>query len=128
MVRGLAHQIMKQHVHQIRDALEELKLDGLDCKIGTIRYSADDAKVTLTFTRPGENEALIALRRSYPDLVGKEFMHGGRPYELCGLKPRSPRFPFIGKNEDGKLYKFSGEVIDRAFPGTTIYHQAVRPR
>ena len=113
MGRWLVHQTsMKDQLHHIRDALEEMRLPGLDIKVGTIRYSHRDAKVTLTFMREGtDSPELEALKRYHPDLAGKTFKSAGHEFELIGFKPKSPRFPFIAKRDDDKNYKFPRETV-----------------
>jgi len=45
---------------------------------------------------------------------GVEFTNGGKRFEICGLSPRSPKRPLLGKavgTED--VYKFTREVINK---------------
>jgi len=44
---------------------------------------------------------------------GREFTSQGETYTLCGIKPRSRKYPFIGRRIDGKQYKFSKHILDQ---------------
>lgn len=103
----------QQQLDKIQDALASLKVDGLGVKRGTIRYTSNSAKVSLTFSLPGEDPDLATLKRFFPDYAGKRITgNGGLTYELCGYKPRSPKFPFIAKRlGDGAVFKFTGPSV-----------------
>jgi len=46
-----------------------------------------------------------------PKDLGREFRAGGQLFEICGLKPRSRRYPILGKNKAGKVYKFAASTV-----------------
>jgi hypothetical protein len=42
-----------------------------------------------------------------PDDLGKEFSFQGQSYTICGLKPKSRKYPVIAQSAGGKNYKFA---------------------
>jgi hypothetical protein len=55
-----------------------------------------------------------------PDDLGKEFTLQGQSYTICGLKPKSRKYPVIARSGDGKNYKFACRTVlgalDREIP------------
>ena len=55
-----------------------------------------------------------------PDDLGKEFAFHGRAYTICGLRPKSRKYPVIARDGNGKDYKFDCrtvlEALDREVP------------
>lgn len=43
--------------------------------------------------------------------LGKTFKHGGELMEIVGLKPRSKKYPVLGKNSRGKVFKFPANLV-----------------
>jgi len=41
-----------------------------------------------------------------PDDLGKEFAYQGQSYTICGLRPKSRKYPVIAQSDNGKNYKF----------------------
>jgi len=49
-----------------------------------------------------------------PTALGREFSVGIYRYTIVGLKPKSPKYPVIGRRiSDGKEYKFTPSVVKR---------------
>jgi len=46
-----------------------------------------------------------------PDDLGKEFTFRGQSYTICGLKPKSRKYPVIARSDNGKDYKFACRTI-----------------
>ena len=44
-----------------------------------------------------------------PEDFGKSFKANGHTYTICGLKPRSDKYPIIAQREDGKKFKFGDD-------------------
>ncbi len=59
-------------------------------------------------------EAYAEMFGLKPDDYGKEFRNNGNTYTLAGLAPNRPKFPIIGERSDGKRFKFTTEIIERA--------------
>ena len=46
--------------------------------------------------------------------MGKEFTYRGKAYTICGLNPKSRKYPIIAKAVNGKVYKFPCEIVLKA--------------
>jgi hypothetical protein len=46
-----------------------------------------------------------------PDDLGREFSFQGQPYTICGLKPKSCKYPVIARSDNGKNYKFPCRTV-----------------
>ena len=46
-----------------------------------------------------------------PADLGKEFTFQGQSYTICGLKPKSRKYPVIAQSGDGKNYKFACRTV-----------------
>jgi hypothetical protein len=46
-----------------------------------------------------------------PDDLGRKFSFQGQPYTICGLKPKSHKYPVIARSADGKNYKFPCRTV-----------------
>lgn len=47
-----------------------------------------------------------------PDDLGREFTTYQGTYRICGLKPRSEKYPVLAENvRTGKIYKFPSEAV-----------------
>jgi len=46
-----------------------------------------------------------------PADLGKEFTFQGQSYTICGLKPKSRKYPVIAQSSDGKNYKFACRIV-----------------
>ena len=46
-----------------------------------------------------------------PDDLGKEFIFQGQPYTICGLRPKSRKYPVIARADSGKDYKFACRTV-----------------
>jgi hypothetical protein len=49
--------------------------------------------------------------------LNKTFTWGGKQYVLIGCKPRSTRFPLLGRGPDGKVFKFPVDIVGTIRPG-----------
>ena len=46
-----------------------------------------------------------------PDDLGKEFIYRRQSYRICGLKPKSRKYPVIARSDNGKDYKFACRTV-----------------
>ena len=58
------------------------------------------------------------------DDLGKPFVIRGERYEIVGLKPKSHKFPILGRNRNGKVYKFPAESVKRGLGPVTAGTQS----
>ena len=49
-----------------------------------------------------------------PSDLGREFIFQGQPYTICGLKPKSRKYPVIARSGNGKDYKFDCRTVMEA--------------
>lgn len=55
-----------------------------------------------------------------PDAIFTTFTIRGKQYQLVGCKPRSPKYPIIGKDENGDLYKFNDIAVRRGLDDKSL--------
>ncbi len=86
----------------------QLKLALLDSKGKPITEEVDSFR---------SNAKLFGFE---PDNLGKKFTFQGQSYAICGLKPKSRKYPVIAQSDNGKNYKFACrtvlEALDRKVP------------
>jgi hypothetical protein len=46
-----------------------------------------------------------------PDDLGRKFVFRGQSYAICGLKPKSSKYPVIAQSDNGKSYKFPCRTV-----------------
>jgi hypothetical protein len=107
------------------ERLEELAQElGLNVRYAGGSFSASNAVIKFEFAVVGENgqaatreaEAFKQLAFTLglqPDDLGRRFSNiTGEVFEIVGLKPKSPRFPLLGKRvRDGKVFKFVPKAV-----------------
>lgn len=93
---------------------------GLSAKIGNMTFTGDTVSFKTTVAvdgYDGDREEFRANCYKYglsATHFGAEFTSQGETYELVGIKPRSRKFPFVGKSKSsGKKYKFGKFVATR---------------
>lgn len=98
------------------------------------KYGTGYAVLSFTFSRTDEDgEALTPAREDFerlafmydglkPEDFGRVFYNRGQAFTICGLKPRSPKYPILAKNEAGQTYKFPADLVVRA-----LLREGVRP-
>jgi hypothetical protein len=112
----------KKKCGEIRDALEahfeSFDFEGIELSLGSARFSDQIVTFKLECAMPnedgtatskiGEDFKLYCHRYNLtPDDLGKEFSNGVDTFTIEGCKPRSTKYPILGKNvKTGKVYKF----------------------
>ena len=123
---------LREKCKQLRAALDAALVQvsknvGLNVTVeGSMSYdpSAGTVKVKLLAVAPNENGEIESVEAKdfksacwqyglRPDDLGKTFRFRNETYTLIGAKPRSSRFPLLGKRSDGKVFKFAVEDIAR---------------
>jgi hypothetical protein len=51
-----------------------------------------------------------------PAALGRVFDVRGKSYTIVGFKPRSRKYPILGRDNQGGVYKFPADLIARHFP------------
>jgi hypothetical protein len=114
---------------KVQAALEEAFADtGITVKTGNGTFSPSKFTLKVDFTTMvggKSNEELEFGRYASryglsADDFGKQFSRGGDTYTICGVKPRSSKYPILAKClSNGKVYKFSADVV-KALLGYTM--------
>ncbi len=115
----------------IREELEHLINAGLSdsvpihedligsVKVGSCIYGDGHATFKVEVTQKGGKTKKASDFDTYchryglkPEDMGKEFESNGETFVICGLKPRSSKYPILGKSkENGSTYKFSPKAV-----------------
>lgn len=110
---------------EINDALDVVgQANGMTIGIGSITYSTTGFKTRIEAelgnAEEGERTAFERATKHFfgevtPDMYGMKFTNGRdtEEYTLVGLKPKSPKWPVMGRNTAGVTYKFKLGVISR---------------
>jgi len=95
-------------------ALEEL---GVKASIGNMTYTGDTVSFKTTVSVDGYNADETEFKKGCwkydlkPADYGRKFENNGEVFTICGLKPRSRKYPIIGRRADGKKFKFPARVV-----------------
>lgn len=93
----------------LADALGEL---GLKASIGNMTFDGETVTTKLTVAIADYNAGEAEFKKGCWkfDLnksdFGRKFESNGEVFTICGLKPRSRKYPVLGKRADGKVFKF----------------------
>ena len=95
---------------------------GVAIDVGNCTFQASNCKFQLKVSVLGsDGEAMTEESESFrsnarlfglePDDLGKEFVFRGQSYTICGLKPKSRKYPVIARSGNGKDYKFACRTV-----------------
>ena len=115
---------------EIRDALDEvvqplaqrlgltIRLGSASFTSGTIRFKLEVIEDAETGSPEAEDFRIYCSRYGLEvEDLNKPFTWGGKQYVLIGCKPRSTRFPLLGRSPDGKVFKFPADIAGTIRPG-----------
>lgn len=97
--------------------------DDIEVSIGNASFTSNDVvfKVTM-FERDAEVSSkaeadfkqYAAMFGLNPDDYGHLFIHGGKVFELCGIKPSARRYPILAKETAGeqRVCKFTPSCVE----------------
>lgn len=115
---------------EIREALDGnlqplSKRLGLAIRVGSATFTSNNIRFKLEVFANGEAgspeaDAFRIYCSRYglqPEDLNKPFNWGGKQYVLTGCKPRSTRFPLLGRSPDGKVFKFPADIAGTIRPG-----------
>ena len=98
---------------------------GMSIRVGNMRYSDTVINMPVTASMISEDGVVqtpertdfIALAKFHgldPAWIDKEFLSRGDTFRICGLKPRSRKYPVLAKNLlTGKTFKFDASEVVR---------------
>jgi hypothetical protein len=110
---------------KIMEALKTIEGDlGVTFSRGNGKYdsSSFNMKVTATIDNVDgstQTPEMIDFQREahYYGLeasdLGTTFTQNGKTFEIVGLKPRSRKYPILGKDRMGKTFKFTADSVKR---------------
>jgi hypothetical protein len=107
----------------IEAALQSIgKKHNVEFKVGSIGYSANEAKIKLHMYAVQEDgevydpkaddfknfAGLFGLKASD---FGRSFTSGRKVYTICGLDRNARKYPVLAKDESGVVYKFETAMV-----------------
>lgn len=113
--RATLRQLREKLDSAVADVLEEMGLSG---EIGNIRFS--ETHFTAKLEVGIGNPANVAYQQFEDhawkfgltgDHFGKTFTYAGEQFTVCGIKPKSKKYPIIAKNARGTEYKFPVHAV-----------------
>ncbi len=109
-LQAILETLSKEMGCQIKVAGAMFARDGSNCtfKVEFAAISADGTAETKEVTAFRELAAIYGLR---PDDFGKTCVSGGQEFTISGLKPKAKRYPILATRPDGKVYKFSEDMV-----------------
>ena len=108
----------KTNLKEVREVInaalsDQLDKLGLTAKIGNISFSDADFRCKLEVSCGSADDASRREWDKHAPLFGlasedfgKSFVHGGTAFTVCGIKPKSRKYPVLAKNLSGTTYKF----------------------
>ena len=108
---------------RLTEAVEPLAKElGIEIDIGSCTYAANNCKFQLKIALLDYDGKAITedvecfngnaeLFGFEPDDLGRKFIFRGQSYTICGLSPRSRKYPVIAQSQDGKDYKFPCQIV-----------------
>lgn len=116
----VARQFRQDFAEHMRSFEEE---HGVRVNIGNITYQQNEIRTKLTVRSNAVSDDAIAekdfKRNAFyfglnADDFGKSFKSRGETFTICGIKPRSRKYPILAKNARGKTYKFGHMYVQGA--------------
>jgi hypothetical protein len=107
--------------------LSGLGIEGIAAEVGQCTYDGTGSNATfkVIFSRVGDDgivetpeaTAFKQLSKEYgvpAEALNTDVNINGKVVTLVGLKPRSSKYPFLGRRTDGSVYKYRGDTVERA--------------
>ena len=114
-------------VKQMRSSLEGLfgefeKKYNVKVQLGNASYSDSNATFKLEVSDVNADGSVLskdaeAFQKQAkffglePEDLGSTFKQNGQEFTICGLKPRSHKYPVLAKNGKGQTYKFGADIV-----------------
>ena len=121
-------EMTRNEVRKLRDRVTETlsrQIADLNVTVGNARYTRKDVTFKVTLALQGHDpyeEEFKQFAGAYglsPDDFGRRVTLSGRTYEICGVSPRSSKYPILAKRVGTDFtYKFTTAQILRAMEKT----------
>ncbi len=111
---------LKDIREDIKDALKAVETKyGIVIKQGNISFADNSFKMKLeAFVGESDADAGKIVWDSWcfkyglkSEDFGKTFKSNGTEFTVCGMKPKSTKYPVLAQNAAGTVYKFSAQVV-----------------
>ena len=107
----------------LEDTLDEyFKMEGISVEVGNASYGQSECTFKVIFvdgegTSKAESDweqyaELYGLKKSW---LGKSFKLSGKPFTITGFKPKARKNQVLIRNEKGKGYVCSADMVVNAF-------------
>jgi len=104
--------VAEKHNCTIKAGNASFNEDSFKLKLEIVENSSDGSTVTQAQVDWKANASSFGLD---VDLLGKTVILQNSNYEIVGLKPRSRKYPVLGKDlSNGKIYKFPALSVKNA--------------
>lgn len=118
-------QTVKDTRNRLQTALDTIAADiGCQIKVGNASYEPDGSACSFKIECAVIGEDGTAKTREATDFghyaeqyglkpedLGKSFTNHNGTYTIIGCKPRSHKFPILGRRADGKVFKFPAVMV-----------------
>ena len=120
----------RQNLRQVRAdlilALSKVEIaHGITIEVGGIRFQPDSFRVRLEAKTSATGNTSIDktdhAKKEFelyapsfgikPAVFGTTFSYRGKTYTVCGIKPRSFKFPVLATSDRGKMFKFPATAV-----------------
>jgi len=122
-IKGLDRPTVKHITKRLETAVKPLAEElGLAIEIGSCTFNTSNCRFQMKVSVldcdgkaiSEESESFRSNAKLFglePDDLGKKFVCRGQPYTICGLKPKSSKYPVIARSDNGKDYKFACRTV-----------------
>lgn len=115
-------EVLRNLRFEINDAIKEIgDRHGVDLKLGNAKFTEIDCTFQLkgNVQDAGDGRPAAAVewdryrnRYGLHDVeFGDAFHFRGVQYNVCGIKPRSPKYPILAKDLSGEVFKFKVDAV-----------------
>lgn len=120
-VANFDRNIVREFQAEVMKAVREVGAKwGIQTEQGKGKFNQESFDLAIQFI-PGEADQREPAEREFAkqaELFGLDardyrrvFLSDGEPFHLVALRPRNPKYPIIGENENGTRYKFTRDVL-----------------
>ena len=108
---------------RLTEAVEPMAKElGMVIDVGSCRYGENNGRFQLKIALLDSSGKAISedvelfnnnakLFGFEPNDLGREFAFRGQSYTICGLSPKSRKYPVIAQSQNGKNYKFPCRIV-----------------
>jgi predicted SprT family Zn-dependent metalloprotease len=113
--------VVRQFQSEVMEAIRQVGAKwGIETRNAKGTFDEGNLDLALRFS-PGDAETEDPAQRDFakhaglfglqPEDYRRTFLSNGELFQLIALKPRNPKYPVIGENQNGTRYKFPRDVL-----------------